>query len=168
LTVLVHAQTKGETQLRTKISAVIAAVVLAATAATIIAANLYGAVATAAPPVQGDPIPGIEVSIEQSPGGIIATQGSTGANGTLQMNVGPGEYLLTIDPFTPTSKAFRSKKVQVMNILIEGGETTIFETWDFSGRCLYTKKFRIPPGPTRTIKVLLVEGRPCEPAPTPR
>ena len=159
---------RGETQLRTKISAVISAVVLAAIAATVIAANLCVAAETAAPPVQGDPVPGVDVSIEQSPGGIMANEGSTGANGILQMNVGPGEYLLMVNPFGPTSKAFRSKKVQVMNILIEGGETTIFETWDFSGHCLYTKKFRIPPGPPRTIKVLLVEGRPCEPATTPR
>lgn len=154
--------------MRTKISAGITAVVLAATAATVIGANLYGAAATAASPIQGDPIPGVDVSIEQSPGGIIATVGSTGANGILQMNVAPGEYLLTVDPFAPGAKAFRSKKVQVMNILIEGGETSVFETWDFSGRCLYTKKFRIPPGSSRTIKVSLVEGRPCEPAPTPR
>lgn len=154
--------------MRNKTSAVMAAILLAVTAATLIAADLRGVAVTAATPVQGDPVPGVDVSIEQSPGGLIATGGSTNANGTLQMNVAPGEYLLTVDPFGLGSKAFRSKKVQVMNILIEGGETTIFETWDFSGRCLYAKKLRIPPGSPRTIKVLLVEGRPCEPAPTPR
>jgi len=149
--------------MRTKTSAVMAAIVLAA---TLIAANLCGTALTAAAPVQGDPIPGVDVSIEQSPGGILVNNTETDSHGISKMNANPGEYILMLDPFG--SKGFRAKKVQVVNILIKVGPRILFETWDFSRRCLYTKKIEVPLGPPQPIEVTVVEGKACEPTPTPR
>ena len=42
--------------------------------------------------VTGDPLPGIDVSMEQNPGGIIIAQGSTNSNGLLAAELKPGSY----------------------------------------------------------------------------
>src|SRR5260221_11084204 len=98
MTLSVHAQAKEKPKMRTKMSD-IAALLRAGTAATVIAANPCGAAATAVSPVQGDPIPGVDVSIEQSPGGIIIVQTQTDSEGTWKMNSAkPGTYLLTVNP----------------------------------------------------------------------
>lgn len=154
--------------MRTKIPAVIAAMVLAI-AATVIAANLYGAAATVTSPIQGDPIPGVDVSIEQSPGGIIIAQTQTDSEGNWKMSSAKsGTYLLTVNPFTLKAAKFRAGDDQNVTILTKVGPKMFVETHNFSSRCLYTRKIEVPPGPPQPIEVTVVEGKPCEATPSPR
>ena len=54
----------------------------------------FAAFATApALAAQGDPIPGVDVSAQQNPGGIVA-HGSTDAKGAIVFNLLPGSYRL--------------------------------------------------------------------------
>ena len=47
------------------------------------------------PGLQGDPIPGVDVSIEQSPGGILISTTQTNSSGTYAFTgLAPGTYLL--------------------------------------------------------------------------
>jgi hypothetical protein len=52
--------------------------------------------ATAAFAAQGDPLPGIDVSMEQNPGGIIIAQGTTNGSGDLRIggSFPPGTYVI--------------------------------------------------------------------------
>lgn len=50
--------------------------------------------ATTAYAVQGDPLPGIDVSMEQNPGGIIIAQSTT--NGTETLAIGRGDFRFSV------------------------------------------------------------------------
>lgn len=65
-------------------------VLAVAIAATVVMANPFGSTRTIPMPVPGDPIPGVDVSIEQSPGGIM--KGTTDDKGRVtfaKVNPGP-------------------------------------------------------------------------------
>lgn len=76
------------------------------------------------PPVQGDPIPGVDVSIEQSPGGIIIAVQQTNTAGTYRFSgLAPGTYVLRAGPAP-------GRKVTVRNGTVSGlvASTGIFAT----------------------------------------
>ena len=79
--------------MKTKITAV--AVVLAvALAVTAVAASLSGSTRTIPIPKEGDPVPGVDISIEQTPGGI--TKGpATNGDGISSITVYPGRVVAT-------------------------------------------------------------------------
>lgn len=65
------------------------------TVATFVAMTV-GYIADTASPIPGDPVPGVDVSIEQSPSGIIIAQTSTNSNGIFEVgNLPPGKYKIT-------------------------------------------------------------------------
>ena len=80
--------------MKTKMTAA-AFVVAVAIAATAVAANLFGSARTIPLPIQGDPIPGVDVSIEQSPPQGIIIKGQTGRDGNATFaKVTPGHVVI--------------------------------------------------------------------------
>ena len=60
--------------------------------------------------VQGDPIPGIDVSIEQSPGGIIIATTQSKVNGVAIFNkITPGKYIVKMSDHRQASNYNTSK-----------------------------------------------------------
>jgi hypothetical protein len=75
---------------------------------TVLGISLVPSTATALP---GDPIPDIDITIDQSPGGAVAGTGTTDASGTVVFaNLAPGDYTITI---TDPSKLPGPAEVQV-------------------------------------------------------
>src|SRR5260221_10137167 len=107
--------------MKTKVTA--AAILLAvAIAATVVAANPFGSTRTIPTPTQGDPIPGVDVSIEQSPGGAIIASTQSKLDGTATFTgIAPGKYVVrTRLPLT--SNNYNSSKC---NCFLLAGATVI-------------------------------------------
>jgi len=69
----------------------------------------------------GDPIPGVDVSLEQVPGGVKG-QVNTGKNGTFAFSqLKPGRYLLRITPPSLRAEDFNSSRSNLSNLVGSGG-----------------------------------------------
>ena len=101
-------------------------VLAVAIAATVVAANLFGSARTIPMPNYGDPIPGIGVSIEQSPGGI--TKGSdTNGDGISSITVNPGRVVATFK--IGGAKRIRFEGKANVNGISTGGGKPASGTW---------------------------------------
>ena len=140
--------------MKTKIIAP-ALVLAVALAATAVAANLFGSARTIPLPVQGDPIPGVGVSVEQSPGGIKIGQGTTNAKGIAEFKDVPAGRIVVriVDPGTSTN--YNSARSNTAGLMI--GEKPA-GTINFSKNKRGELSVDVPgPGPW-TIKVTAKEG----------
>ena len=89
------------------------------------------AIALPSSAVTGDPIPGIDVSIEQSPGGIIIAQSQTDQNGVVKGGVlAPGTYVVRMtqplvtasDPLVGVVTNPRAERPVIAMVVIRGGQ----------------------------------------------
>ena len=109
--------------MKTKITAVavVLAIVLAATA---VAANLFGSATAITMPAQGDPIPGVDVGIEQNPGGKKFTKKTdargvatfTGSNGAATSAGTPAGYIVVVVSWPGTSSNYNSSRSNTAGI----------------------------------------------------
>lgn len=141
--------------MKTKITAV--AVVLAVAMATVVAANLSGSARTIPMPTQGDPLPGIDISIEQSPSGQKIGQGKTNAKGIAEFkDVPAGKIFVRVVDSTPgTSSNYNSSRSNTAGLTIgDKAAGTIIFSRNKPGEL----SVEVPrPGPW-TIKVTAKEG----------
>jgi hypothetical protein len=89
----------------------VAVVLAVAIVATAVAANLFGS-ARPIPMPPGDPMPGIDVLLETSPGATLIGTEQTDANGIAKFpNVAPGDYVVkTSIPSSRTSSNYNSSR----------------------------------------------------------
>ena len=142
--------------MKTKIT-VPALVLAVALAATAVAANLSGSARTIPLPAQGDPVPGIDVGIEQSPGGKKIGQGTTNAKGIVEFkDVPAGKIIVRVfDSHPGTSSNYNSSRSNTAGITI-GDQAA--GTINFSKNKPGELSVEVPrPGPW-TIKVTAKEG----------
>lgn len=149
-----------------KITAVL--VVLAiAIATTVVAAKPFWSVRTIPLPIQGDPVPGVDVSMEQNPGGKIIGTTQTDSHGIARFaNIAPGQYVMKI--------AAPSKKAKINLNTPKGvyakpglaGATIVSGSLDFSDGKPGKATINVSgPGP-QTIEVTVKEGPDPRPADT--
>ena len=130
--------------------------------AAVLAAAFSFIVPGTAHAVQGDPIPGIDVSIEQSPGGIIAKDTTDGTGSVTFKAIAPGTYIFRVKPpempvGTPGTRAsnnYNSAKSNTGNIIIRAGGKTLFDKvvpYDYDNP--YLTRIIIPAGPDQDIQV---------------
>jgi hypothetical protein len=159
--------------LKTKITAV--AVVLAvALAATAVGANLSGSARTIPMPVQGDPIPGVGVSVEQSPGGKKFTKKTdakgvatfTGSNGAATFAGTPAGYIVVVVSWPGTSSNYNSSRSNTAGISLNG---KLVGTIPFTKEKAGTLSIDLPQGRgSWTLEVKTLEGPDPKPTPKPR
>lgn len=116
--------------MKTKIT--VTALVLAfAIAATLGAANPFASAKAVLLPVEGDPIPGVDVSIEQSPSGKVIARTQTDPKGTAVFTgIAPGKYVMrTVLPSGKSSNNYNSSKC---NCVLLAGATIDSGSLDFS------------------------------------
>ena len=83
----------------------------------------------------GDPVPGVDVSIEQSPGGKIVGKGTTDANGVAKFDkIEPGTYIVTFRPRPPgrASNNYNSSKYNYRGIAAVTGAKIVSGSLTFS------------------------------------
>jgi hypothetical protein len=155
--------------MKTKITAP-ALVLAVALAATVVAANLSGSARTMPSPVQGDPIPGIDVSIEQSPGGIIATR-KTDSHGKAKFcDIAPGNYVIRTK--APSQRSSNNYNVAKCNCVIAGA-TIVNGSLDFRTGHPGRATILVPGTGLQSIEFFAKEGLPAKkstdnPKPNPR
>jgi len=136
-----------------------------AIAGTVVVANLFGSARTIPLPVQGDPIPGVDVSIEQSPGGVIVGTTQTDTNGVAKFtDIAPGKYLLkTSFRSTRTSNNYNSSKSNTAGL---AGATIVSGSLDFSKNKPGKAIIDVSGPGQKTITLTAKEGP--DPKPTPK
>lgn len=104
------------------------------TRASLLLAILAAAVASSAWAAQGDPIPGADVSAEQSPDGIVIARLPSGFTGPLRLRAQAGDYLIKVGPIPaaprqPASATISVKvqetQVAVRNLALPTRATTV-------------------------------------------
>lgn len=104
------------------------------TRTSLLLAILAAAAASSAWAAQGDPIPGADVSAEQSPGGVIVGALPSGATGPLVFRARAGDYLIKVGPIPaaprqPASATISVKvqgtQVAVRNLALPTRATTV-------------------------------------------
>jgi hypothetical protein len=78
--------------------------------------------ATTAYAIQGDPLPGIDVSMEQNPGGIIISQTQTNGNGNLQFNSIPAGSYRVVFKFPADTLSARQNTADVVLTISAAGQ----------------------------------------------
>lgn len=131
--------------------------------AALVVAALSCIVPETAHAIQGDPIPGVDVSYEQSPGGIIIATGTTDGTGSVSFkSITPGTYIFHVKPpkipaGTPGSRAsnnYNSAKSNTGGIIISAGRKPLFDKvvpYDYDNP--YLTRIIIPAGPAQDIQV---------------
>jgi hypothetical protein len=141
--------------MKTKITAP-ALVLAVAIAATVGPASRFGSARIIPMPIEGDPIPGVDVSIEQLPPvGRIIARGRTNHNGIVRFtNIPVGEITVHVS-WPLTSNNYNTMRTNTAGITI-GGES--FGTIPFSKQAPGQLLINVPGTAPQTIVVKAVKG----------
>jgi hypothetical protein len=130
-----------------------------AIAATVFAANLSGSARTIPLPVEGDPIPGVDVSIEQSPGGIIIATRKTNSLGIAKFcDLEPGKYVVKTTLTPPSNRSSNNYNNSKSNTGGIAGGTIESGSLNFSGVKPGNATIVVPGPGNRTVEVSAKNG----------
>lgn len=104
----------------------------------------------------GDPIPGVDIALEQNPGGIIVGRGETDAKGTVVFpDLKPGNYSAAIN----TTRDNIPKPSIVVSVEFSGGAKPVKVSYDLAKGRTVKIRFTVPPGPTQRAMVKITRRR---------
>ena len=140
--------------------------------ATVVAASFSGSARTIPLPVQGDPIPGVDVSIQQNPGGKKITKKTdakgvatfTGSNRAATFAGTPAGYIVVVVYWPGTSSNYNSSRSNTAGITFNG---RLMGNIPFTKEKPGTLSLDLPQG-AWTLDVKTVEGPDPKPTPKPR
>jgi hypothetical protein len=134
-----------------------------ALAATAVAANLSGSARTIPLPKPGDPIPGVDVSIQQNPGGKKITKQTdpkgiatfTGSNRAATFAGTPAGFIVVVVYWPGTSSNYNSSRSNTAGITFNG---KLVGTIPFTKEKPGKLSIDLPQDGSWTLEVKVVEG----------
>jgi len=106
------------------------------------------------PAFAGDPVPGIDVSLEQIPGGLVKTVTTDKGGIAIFAAVAPGRYRIIVR--TVPAKSGRGLNSSKSNVKLTVGATTPQDVEaDLSAGKTYTREVMVPRGAPQSVAIAL-------------